>query len=266
MEKMKKGNWSKGWIIFFSAAIVLLMAFFAAKFLAHRNESAARTQAQAQASSISIAYITDIHADKADTKKDVGNNVIYPSNYRKCLEEVLAQKTDLVIATGDNTEKGKPSYYQDLKSLTNGRNVIWVKGNHDSSDFQILSAKNYYYVDFQNWRIIVLDSMEQFGSSTGILDDTQINFLKDSLNTDKNMIVAMHHPPFFYNSRENIYTRDKIALYDSFFSALTPNVKYVLTGHWHHQIEAEINGVQYLTEKALTQDGICNYKIINLPK
>ena len=264
MEKMKKGNWSKRWIIFFSAAIVLLMACFTANFLAHRDGSAVQTETHVD--SISIAYITDIHADNADTKKDVGGNVIYPSNYKKCLEEVLSKKTDLVIATGDNTEKGDPSYYQDLKSLTNGRNVIWVKGNHDSNDFQILSAKNYYYVDYQDWRIIVLDSTEQFGSSTGILDDAQINFLKDSLNTNKNMIVAMHHPPFFYNSRENIYTRDKIALYDSFFNALTPNVKYVLTGHWHHDIGSEINGVQYLTEKALTQDGICNYKIINLPK
>ena len=251
-------------MVFVLAIFILLMACHSAIFPAHKNGGAA--QAGTQAGSVSVAWITDIHADKADIKKDAGNNTIYPSNYKKCLEEVLAKKTDLVIVTGDNTEKGDPGYYQDLKSLTNGRNVIWVKGNHDSNDFQILSAKNYYSVDYQNWRIIVLDSTEQFGSSTGILDATQINFLKDSLNTDKRVIVAMHHPPFFYNSRENIYTRDKIALYDSFFNTLTPNVKYVLTGHWHHDIGSEINGVQYLTEKALTQDGTCNYRIINLPK
>ena len=212
----------------------------------------------------SIAYITDIHADSAKIRNDgTGSSVIYPSNYKKCLEEVLSLKTGLVIATGDNADRGDSSYYQDLKSITNGRNVIWVKGNHDSNDFSIL-AKNYYFVDYQNWRIIVLDSAEKFGSSTGYLDADQIAFLKDSLNTDKNVIVAMHHPPFFYNSRESIYTRDKITLYDDFFSALTPNVKYVLTGHWHHEIGAEINGIQFLTEKALTQDETCNYKIINL--
>lgn len=263
MNKTETKNWFKIGIIFILATVISLMAYWA---LRHRSAVQTQERKGQPANSISVAWITDIHADSAKIKKDVGDNVIYPSNYKKCLEEVLAKKTDIVIATGDNTETGDSSYYQDLKSLTNGRNVIWVKGNHDSNDFQILSAKNYYYVDYQNWRIIVLDTAEQFGSSTGILDDSQINFLKDSLNTDKNMIVAMHHPPFFYNSRENIYTRDKIPLYDSFFSALTPNVKYVLTGHWHHDISAEINGTQFLTEKALTQDSTCNYKIINLPK
>lgn len=266
MKIFRKGKLSRTLKFFIMLAIFLSLAYFFVFFLSHRHESNKITLSKQLPpdSSVSVAWITDIHADKKISREE-GGNVIYPSNYKKCLEQILALKTDLIIATGDNTDKGKASYYEDLKSITEGKNFIWVKGNHDSDDFQILARNNYYF-DYKNWRIIVLDTSEQFSSSTGYLDDSRITFLKDSLNIDKNIIIAMHHPPFFYNSRANIYTRDKIPLYDNFFNALTPNVKYVLTGHWHYDIGTEINGVQYLTEKALTQDGICNYKIINLSK
>jgi len=268
MKKFKQKNWIKTGALFILLAAIFSVDYLSTEYFLPKNKSVAQVQQQQKKSTDipSIAWITDIHADK-EAKRDDNGNVIYPSNYKKCLEQVLALKTDLVIATGDNVDKAIKGfdYYQELKSITKGRNFIWVKGNHDQDGFKIL-ADNNYFVDYKNWRIVVLDSAEQFKRSTGYLDDSQISFLKDSINIDKNIIVAMHHPPFFYNSRANIYTRDKIPLYENFFNALTPNVKYVLTGHWHHEIGAEINGIQFLTEKALTQDEQCNYKIINLPK
>jgi 3',5'-cyclic AMP phosphodiesterase CpdA len=144
-----------------------------------------------------------------------------------------------------------------------GTQTLWVKGNHDSKNFRYLALDN-YFTDFENWRFIILDSSDKFGSSTGFLENSQISLLSEWLKTDKNVAIAMHHPPFFYNSRKNIYTTDEIPLYDDFFKALTPNVKYVFTGHWHFNQTSEINGISFITQKALTQDKVCNYTNLDL--
>ncbi|MDD3486988.1 MAG: metallophosphoesterase [Candidatus Moranbacteria bacterium] len=267
-QKLNKKIFSTIAIIVFLAAIGLIFFVGKAKKQNRTEESQAafaeeRPEDHPKNAISKIAWITDIHADKKN-KREEGDNIIYPNKYKECLEQVLGLGTDLVIATGDNTNNGGAEYYNDMKAIVGGRKFLWVKGNHDSDDFKILSDKNYYSSDYDNLRVIVLDTAEQFGSSTGYLDDAQLNFLRDSLGTDKQVVIAMHHPPFFYNSREDIYTRDKEPLFENFFNALTPNVKYVLTGHWHYDIGAEIGGVQFLTANALTQDGECNYKIIGL--
>ena len=216
------------------------------------------------ASAFSIVVLTDIHADSyKKIKSKETNSVIYPKKYRFCLNEIKNLKPDLVIATGDLANRGQKKYYKNLQSLMLGTQTLWVKGNHDGKGFSYLASDN-YYADFENWRFIVLDSSEKFGSSTGYLDDSQIPQLNEWLKTDKNVAIAMHHPPFFYNSRSGIYTSEKNLQYNDFFNALTPNVKYVFTGHWHFDQRTEVGGTTFLTQKALTQDNGCNYTNLNL--
>ncbi|TSA45320.1 hypothetical protein D4R51_02035 [bacterium] len=207
-----------------------------------------------------VVVATDIHADSVGKIKKE-NNTIYPKNYERCLNEIKKTNPNMVIFTGDLVDRGQKKYYINLRDAMQGTQTLWVKGNHDSKNFRYLAAEN-YYTDFENWRFIVLDSSEKFGSSTGYLDNSQISLLNEWLKTDKNVAIAMHHPPFFYNSREDIYTTDKVQLYADFFEALTPNVKYIFTGHWHFGQTSEINGINFVTQKALTQNKVCNY--INL--
>jgi len=216
------------------------------------------------AGAFSVAVLTDIHADsyKKISNKETGS-VIYPQKYKFCLNEIKSLKPDLVIATGDLVNRGQKKYYKSLQDIMLGTQTLWVKGNHDSRYFSLLASDN-YYVDFENWRFIVLDSSEKFGSSTGYLDNSQISLLDEWLKTDKNVAISMHHPPFFYNSRSGIYTSEKNQQYDDFFNALTPNVKYVFTGHWHFNQRTEVGGTTFLTQKALTQDNGCNYTVLNL--
>lgn len=216
------------------------------------------------ASAFSVIVLSDIHADsyKKIRSKET-NSVIYPKNYKRCLDEVKSLKPDLIIATGDLANRGQKKYYKSLRDTMQGTQTLWVKGNHDGKSFSYLAPDN-YYTDFENWRFIVLDSSEKFGSSTGYLDNSQISLLNDWLETDKNVAIAMHHPPFFYNSRSGVYTSEKNQQYNDFFNALTPNVKYVFTGHWHFDQRTEVGGATFLTQKALTQDNKCNYTILNL--
>jgi len=215
------------------------------------------------ASAFSIAVISDIHADSYKKINNRENNIIYPKNYKRCLNKIKKSKPDLVIATGDLVNRGQKKYYKKLQEIMRGTQTLWVKGNHDSKNFKYLAPDN-YYVDYENWRFIALDSSEKFGSLTGYLEKFQISLLNEWLETDKNIAIAMHHPPFFYNSRNGIYTSNKIPLYEDFFKALTPNVRYVFTGHWHFDQRTEINSIIFLTQKALTQGNRCNYINLNL--
>lgn len=216
-------------------------------------------------SAFTVVHISDIHASGKKTRKNTNGSVLNPKMYKACLKIVANLGADVVVATGDYSDKGGKKYYRNTRDLMVWTNTLWVKGNHDSvKDFKILSSQSDYFVDRGNWRFIMLDSTQRFGSSTGYLSSDQISFLRSAEITDKNIIISMHHPPFWYNSRAGMYSSTKAEPFLEFFAVLTPNVKYVLTGHWHHDYDTVVNGVNYQTVKALTQDKICNYKIINL--
>ncbi len=213
------------------------------------------------ARALDVVFLSDIHADGKKKIEKREGNTIYPAKFRYCLNKVKKWKPDLVIVSGDLTEDGEKKYYNQLRRMTRGMDALWTKGNHDNEYFNLLS-KNDYFVDRENWRFIVLNSSEKNSSSTGHLDDSQIARLKKWLDTDKNVAISMHHPPFWYNSREGKYSDSKEKLYNDFFNALAPNVRYVFTGHWHHEMKIQIGGVTYLTPEALTQNNECNF--INL--
>lgn len=232
--------------------LLVFAAFFVLRFV---FPSSARA--------FSVAFISDIHADGKKKTTTEGGSVIYPKKYKRCLTEVKNLKPDLIVAAGDLTDRGKKKYYEKLGVLTEGTPVLWAKGNHDDEDFQSLASKNYSY-DYGSWRFIVLDTSGNFGSSTGFLDSSQISWLEERLETEKDVAIVMHHPPFFYNSRAGLYTSEKEHLYDRFFGVLTSNVKYVFSGHWHVGRETVLDGTTYLVQKALTQDGNCNYSFLEL--
>lgn len=216
-------------------------------------------------SAFTIVHISDIHASDKYIRKGDGGRILYPKMFKKCLKVVKGLGADLIISTGDYTNKGEKKYYRQIRHLMHGTEVIWVKGNHDSmSGYRMLSTQDDFFVDKNNWRIISLDTTRQNASSTGYISPEQIDFLKLAEQTAKNIIIAMHHPPFWYDSRTGEYSSNKEPIFADFFTALTPNVKYVLTGHWHHEFETEIDGVKYQTTQALTQDKKCNYDLINL--
>jgi 3',5'-cyclic AMP phosphodiesterase CpdA len=210
-----------------------------------------------------VAFLSDIHASGKKKTATEGGNIIFPKNYKRCLAEMKDQKPDLVIAAGDLTDRGEKKYYRSLQKSMQGTKVLWAKGNHDGSRFNLLSEEN-YFIDFDGWRFIVLDSSRQFGSSTGFLENFQLSLLAEWLDTDKNIAIVMHHPPFFYNSRAGIYTEKKETVHDNLFNVLTPNVKYVLSGHWHFEKTAKIGGTTFLVQKALTQNNECNFTILEL--
>src|SRR4030065_2285693 len=93
------------------------------------------------------------------------------------VSEIKADDLDAIIAAGDLTDKGEESCFLRLKQISG---VIWVKGNKDKKKFSLLGPSNYTF-DFDEFRVIVLDSNAKKKNSSGGLKKAQLDFLRDAL-------------------------------------------------------------------------------------
>ncbi|MDR3558914.1 MAG: metallophosphoesterase [Candidatus Pacebacteria bacterium] len=232
-----------------------------------------------------VGWITDIHADRFK-HRDVDSGMIYPRQYSYYLPKVFnaleAQGIDTVIATGDNTNSGDDNYAMAIEKIAQEKHmrVIWVKGNHDNPRVMAtlgVAGSQYYYVDYGNTRIIVLDDVESQGDYQGYVDSTQINWLKGALKTQNQVIVAMHIPIFNGNaSWSNIHNLsggfyanvgDLLSRYIELENVLktSGNVKMVLSGHWHVPWTKTYDGINYYGQAALSRIGYSGaYGVIDL--
>jgi len=121
---------------------------------------------------LDIGVVADIHAGK-QRKRDTGTNVLYPRKGVGYFEKAVKRmrgKVDLIVALGDNTNNGEIKYYyKKLRKVENKCKIpiLWVKGNHDGKNFRYLSTANNYYRDFDNVRIIVLDTNSGYKNANG---------------------------------------------------------------------------------------------------
>ncbi|MFA6973558.1 MAG: metallophosphoesterase [Parcubacteria group bacterium] len=271
----------KKWVL----AILLMIALVGILFIATKKFS----KQQIMEGGTRIGWVSDIHADRFK-KRDVDSGLLYPKKYMEYLPKVFDAMKDeginVVIATGDNTNSGDDNYARELKRIAEEKkmDVIWVRGNHDNDEvMEILgvSGEDYYFRDYKGTRIIIMDTTEylngEYDYKGGVSSD-QLAWLREAMQTDKEIIVAMHIPIFdsdtekynihdlegeFLGVSENVLER---------FSELekvlreSGKVKIVLNGHWHVRWQKEYNGVRYFGQSALTREksGMGAYATINL--
>jgi Icc protein len=174
---------------------------------------------------------------------------------QRVIELVLAQQPqiDLVLATGDLSQDGTLESYQAFRDMTRQIEAParWIPGNHDEPQVMLQAAINSALlepvVDVGNWRITLLDSAVP-GSVPGYLQDQQLQLLAQSLSEapTRHHLVCFHHHPVSIGCAwmEPIGLRNPEALFavlDRF-----PQVRAVLWGHVHQEIDRERNGVRLL--------------------
>ncbi len=160
---------------------------------------------------------------------------------------------DLVLATGDLSQDGTLASYQQFRDMTApmGAPARWLPGNHDEpqimADAAVHSDLLEPVVDVGNWRVTLLDSAVP-GSVPGYLQDQQLQLLVQALSEAPNRhhLVCLHHHPVSIGCAwmEPIGLRNP----DALFAVLDrfPQVKAVLWGHVHQEIDSERNGVRLL--------------------
>lgn len=222
----------------------------------------------------SIGWVSDIHAGGAkyrNSESDTGN-IQEPKKYAESLNSVLNElkkkSVDTVISSGDNANEDNSKYAKEMQKIAKkyGVKMLWVKGNHDSDavlkKLEIYDAR-YYYFDYENTRIIVLDNTATYSDFYGGLTQEQIDWLKNVIVTDKNVIISMHIPIFSKSSEGHILL-ERYAEFENIVSS-SGNVKLVLFGHYHENYEKELNGVTYKILQPMNKKGSNRfYATINL--
>jgi len=206
--------------------------------------------AQVPVGNAQIGWISDIHAGSEKKIQRTETNIVYPrkgtKNFKFYLKKMKRIGVNTVIVTGDITDKGKRKYAGKLLSHSQkyGIRVLWVKGNHDSDRIMsTLGSSNYYTVEMEEWKIIVLDTYPDNTptcKSIGCPDPGQFEWLRSQLETDKKVLVAMHHPP--YDSDGNA-----LSAYSEFEDIIKDKVDLVLSGHLHHEMSLTMNGIEHRT-------------------
>ncbi|HXT81199.1 MAG TPA: phosphodiesterase [Acetobacteraceae bacterium] len=202
-----------------------------------------------------ICQLTDLHMRPPGlaANRVSETNMFAERAFRKVAS--LAPRPDVVVITGDLTERGMEGGYANLARLIRRylpMPVYVTTGNHDQRE-QLRSGLQHlpgvvadphyvqYAVDDLPVRIVMLDTLVP-GSAHGILTDAQLAWLDKTLSavTDKPTMIGMHHPPFAcgvgYMDRINL--RNAAA-----FTALIARhkqVQRVICGHHHRCIVTHV--------------------------
>lgn len=168
----------------------------------------------------------------------------------------LHPRPDIVLATGDLTERGSPHEYRRLRSILARLEIphFLIPGNHDDREALRRAFRDHRYLRtfpshasfaFEAWplRIIGLDSTCA-GRSGGYVDDERLAWLDEELRAHprRPTIVAMHHPPF----RSGVAAMDRygFAGVNALGAVIRRHhqVTRVIAGHYHTVLMQPWNG------------------------
>ncbi|MCJ8013517.1 metallophosphoesterase [Paenibacillus sp. KQZ6P-2] len=207
---------------------------------------------------IHFAHLTDIHIN-APEKNNPMFGIDMTAKLRAVFEDIrnLKTKPSFVLISGDLTQDGDLEDYRHLKRLIDeesrkaGIPVHVGLGNHDfRAPFregyleEVPSDESYYYSFVERGlRIVMLNTQVQ-GSHDGHLDETQLDWLTETLNepAEQGSIVVLHHP----------VTATPTALMDSHLLQNPEELANVITGrhfigllsgHIHFHNIGSLNGI-----------------------
>ena len=202
-----------------------------------------------------IVQITDPHLFKDTNGELLGINT--QASFSQVLTEIQQQQYDydLVLATGDlvqdSSNEGYLHFCESVKSLK--KMVFWIPGNHDFQPkmFDLLtkdniSAKKHILLG-DHWQILLLDSQIS-GVPHGQLSEYQLDWLLAKLKEypQRYSLVVLHHHILSTHSawldQHNLRNAHELAYILAPFS----NVKGILHGHIHQQVDGEWHGYKVM--------------------
>ena len=180
-------------------------------------------------------------------------------NTRDSLDAVIAQvlgdhgQPDLILATGDIAQDATEESYRLFGARLKAFDCpsAWIAGNHDDSPLLARIAAecqaDQRHIIQGGWQFVLLDTSVP-GKVYGELADSELTFLEQTLsdNPDIPAIIALHHHPVDIDTEwmSHIGLRNR----DAFWQVVDcfPQVKIVLWGHIHQEMEKNRKGVRLL--------------------
>jgi Icc protein len=211
----------------------------------------ARRTARPRPEPFTLVQLSDTHlfADPEETQSGWRTQ----ASFMAVLEAVRAHKTDALLVTGDLVHDESPAGYSRLAAALHKLRlpVCYLPGNHDDpyqlqTAFAPLGAPAPARIVLGSWQILLLDD-HQPGSDAGFVSQQQLDQLAYWLvHFREPALIAVHHPPVPVGSRwldaqglHNGLTLLKLA-------ALHPQVRAIVCGHIHQELDMTVSGVRIL--------------------
>ncbi|MEI9927132.1 MAG: metallophosphoesterase [Sphingomonas sp.] len=164
-------------------------------------------------------------------------------------------RPDLMLVTGDLTERGDPESYRRFLELMADCPFPWypIPGNHDDRtafsralpDVPTPDGFVQYVVEQHGLRLIFLDTLEE-GRHGGAFDEVRAAWLSARLAEapDTPTVIVMHHPPIDVGI-DWMRTHSDEPWVSRFAAAIAGHgqIKSVLCGHLHRPIVSQWKGV-----------------------
>jgi len=205
---------------------------------------------------VRVLQITDPHLFSSETDELLGVNTT--ASFQAVLNQIQQSEFDydLVLATGDLIQDHNPEAYhrfaEMVKSLA--KPIFWLEGNHDLQPHMGLYLAKYPHISpakhilaGEKWQIILLNS-QVAGAASGHLSLGQLSWLDKKLAEypQRYTLVVLHHNILSTHSA----WLDQHCLKNSEQLAEVlqpyPNVKAILHGHIHQQVDSLWKGYRVL--------------------
>lgn len=217
-----------------------------------------------------IAHISDTHliAENGELYGDVDSHARLAALIDRL--ESSQVRPDVLIFTGDLTDRGEPDAYRKLRELVEPAaqrlraEVIWVMGNHDDRaalrEHLLREAPAMTPMDrvhhIGGLRVIVLDTSVP-GHHHGNVSSSQLSWLSEQLAEPApfGTILAMHHPPLpsVQDLSALVELRDQAPLAQVLAGT---DIRAILAGHLHYSTFGTFAGfpVSVASASCYTQD------------
>ena len=194
-----------------------------------------------------IAYITDTHIDD-HVAMDSG--VDPKKNLELILQDIAEKNIDYIIHGGDAGEHAGPEW---LFNKLEKYNVYISPGNHDHSpaiagfvEANMNEDGLYHSFEDEGFKFIFMDS------SQAEIQEKQTEWLKKELNTDKPVLIFIHHPILPVNTAiDNIYPLDNRQRIKAILESRDNNIT-IFCGHYHMQDEQASDNTRQIVTPAVS--------------
>lgn len=198
---------------------------------------------------LNVLQLTDPHLMASADGALLGVNT--RDSLAAVIDEVLRNhgQPDLILATGDLTQDASPEAYRYFAEQLTAFDCpsLWIAGNHDDSALLSSIAAESGSDQKQwiqgGWQFVMLDSSVH-SKVYGELSADELSFLDRALSEQPEMpaVVSLHHHPVDIGSdwMEKIGLKNR----DAFWQVIDrhPQVRVVLWGHIHQELEQQRNG------------------------
>jgi len=208
-----------------------------------------------------IAHISDLHIRRPG---ELAYRRVDTAAYlQRCVAHLLALRPqpDLVVATGDLADSGRPEEYEHLAGILARlpMPLYLIPGNHDDRGALRSAFPQHLYLhdgeEFIQYtapagplQLVALDTVLP-GEGGGLLCRKRLRWLEDQLTVYRHtpVVILMHHPPFV----TGIEFMDSVGLRTEYplepIIRRHPSVERILCGHLHRTIVARFGGTLAVT-------------------